>query len=561
MSTNNNDMLLTPLQALAQRCAQHGNRVAMVQPLDGGKLKHYTWNQINDEARRIASYLSAEGVQAGDHVALISQNCAEWVIADLAIWMVGAVSVPLYPSLTAATVRQILEHSESRLLFVGKLTDWDSMKGGVPDGVKQVALSLASARVRQDLPVWDDILRQQSPLEPLCEASLGELATIIYTSGTTGMPKGVMHSFRSFAVVGRDLAERYRLTADDRMLSYLPLSHVAERAAVEITLLYVGHTTYFARSADAVDDDLKRAQPTVFFAVPGIWSRFYQKVHEKMPAPLLDKLLRVPVLNQAIKRKMLASMGLDTCRIAVSGAAALAPDIIVWFRRLGLEILEGYGMTENLTWSHATAVGDQAIGWVGTPNKGVRCKLGEDGEILVNSPCNMLGYFKDPDKTRADLSDDGWLRTGDVGEMDGEGRLRVTGRVKDIFKTEKGKYVAPTPIENQWSAVPGVEMACVLGEGLAQPIGLLTLVPDDALRLRGEGRVEVDQMLADALARINASLDPHERLSAVVVCAEPWCVGNGLVTATFKIKRNEIARHYGPALRQWSAQRGVIWQT
>ncbi|MDX1805088.1 MAG: AMP-binding protein [Alcanivorax sp.] len=560
MATDNNRPLITPLVALQERVGKQSDQVAMVQPMGGGKAREYTWREVDDEARRMASYLKAQGIEKGDHVALVSKNCAEWMIADLAIWMAGGVSVPLYPTLVAETVRQILEHSESKLLFVGKLDDWDMMKDGVPEGLPCIAFTLAPEDACAQYPCWPDLIKNNEPLADLPTLSGDDMATIIYTSGTTGMPKGVMHNFESFSVVGSDLASVYNLTPNDRMISYLPLSHVAERAAVELSLFFVGHKVFFAESLETFGEDLKRARPTLFFGVPRIWSKFYQRASDAMPPKKLARLLKVPFLNKVVKKKLLTAMGLDQCRVAISGAAALSPDIIRWFRTLGLEILEGYGMTENLAWSHTTSEGDQNIGRVGTPNKGVECRIGDGGEILVKSPCNMVGYFKEPEKTAEDLTEDGWLRTGDVGEIDHKGRLRITGRVKEIFKTEKGKYVAPAPIENRLASQPGLEMACVIGEGMGQPIALLNLTVEEDAKLRGPEKERFTKELEALLARVNEELDPHERMPALVVCKDAWTVENNLITPTLKLKRNEIDKYYAKQIPQWAKSRGVIWE-
>ncbi|BAP13231.1 AMP-binding acetyl-CoA synthetase [Alcanivorax sp. 97CO-5] len=552
---------ITPLKALARLCSQQGDAVAFVQPLGGGELREYTWKQVDEEARKIAAYLQSIGMQKGDHVALVSKNCAEWIITDVAIWMAGGVSVPLYPTLVAETVRQILEHSESKFLFVGKLDDWDIMKAGVPDGVQQIALSLAPADVLKDFPKWPDIIRDTAPLLEVNAPALTDLATIVYTSGTTGMPKGVMHDFEGLSTVGEKMIKLYDLKPDGRMISYLPLSHVAERVAVEIAVLYVGNKIFFAESLDTFGEDIKRAQPTVFFAVPRIWSKFYQKASEALPPKKLNLLLKIPIVNKIIKKKILGAMGLDECRIALSGAAALSPEIIAWFKKLDLEILEGYGMTENLAWSHSTEEGDQQIGWVGTPNDGVECRIGDGGEILVRSVGNLKGYYKQPDKTAEDLTEDGWLHTGDVGEIDGKGRLRITGRVKEIFKTEKGKYVAPAPIENRLSTMPGLELACVIGQGMGQPVALLNLTPEEQERLSKDGEKErFNKELEKLLARVNEELDPHERLTTLIVCKDAWTVENNLITPTLKLKRNEIEKRYGDAIVRWSKTRGVVWE-
>ena len=561
MASDNKAGVMNPLQALEQRHQQHGDAVAFVQPLGGGELREYTWKDVDDEARRIAAYLHAQGMEKGDHVALVSKNCAEWIITDVAIWMAGGVSVPLYPTLVAETVRQIMEHSESKFLFVGKLDDWDMMKAGVPDGVKQIALSLAPEDALNAFPKWSDIIRETAPLTEVNTPDMADLATIVYTSGTTGMPKGVMHDFQGLSIVGEKMIKVYNLEPNERMMSYLPLSHVAERVAVEIAVLYVGNKIFFAESLDTFGEDIKRAQPTVFFAVPRIWSKFYQKASEAVPPKKLNTLLKIPFLNKIIKKKVLGAMGLDECRIALSGAAALSPDIITWFKKLGLEILEVYGMTENLAWSHTTEEGDQQIGWVGTPNDGVECRIGDGGEIMVRSLGNMKGYYKQPEKTAEDLTEDGWLHTGDVGEIDAKGRLRITGRVKEIFKTEKGKYVAPAPIENRIVTLPGLELACVIGQGMPQPIALLNITPEEQEKLsNGAEKEHFTKELEKLLAQVNEQLDPHERMSTLVVCKEAWTVENNMITPTLKLKRNEIEKHYADGIAQWGKTRGVVWE-
>ena len=561
MTTDNNGGALTPLQALQERVQQQGNAVAFVQPLGGGEVREYTWKDIELEARKMAAYLQSQGMQQGDHIALVSKNCAEWIMADLAIWMAGGVSVPLYPTLVADTVRLIMEHSESKMLFVGKLDDWDMMKDGVPDGVKQIAFSLAPEQAKKDFPVWTDIIADTAPIEEIFTPKPADLATIVYTSGTTGMPKGVMHDFQALSTIGSKMIKVYDLQPNERMISYLPLSHVAERLAVEIAQLYVGNKVFFAESLETFGEDIKRAQPTVFFAVPRIWSKFYQKASEAVPPKKLNTLLKIPFLNKVIKKKVLGAMGLDECRIALSGAAALSPEIITWFKKLGLEILEVYGMTENLAWSHTTEEGDQKIGWVGTPNDGVECRIGEGGEILVRSLGNMKGYYKQPDKTAEDLTEDGWLHTGDVGEIDEKGRLRITGRVKEIFKTEKGKYVAPAPIENRLSTQPGLELSCVIGQGMGQPIALLNITPEEQEKLsKGSEKEHFTKELEALLARVNNELDPHERMTTLVVCKDAWTVENNLITPTLKLKRNEIEKRYADDIPKWAKTKGVVWE-
>lgn len=550
----------SPLQAFEETVQRRGDAVAMVQPLGGGELRNYTWNEVREEALRMASYLRSLGYPEGTHIALMSKNCAEWIIADLAIWLAGHVGVPLYPTLTSTTVGQIMTHSEAPVLFVGKLDVWDEAKKGVPESVHQIAFSMAPDDARQNAAArWEEIIKEHQPLENPATPSGDALATIIYTSGTTGMPKGVMHSFDAFSVVGSKMVDVYQMSDQDRMISYLPLSHVAERCAVELSMLYVGQTIYFAESLETFGEDIKRARPTMFFAVPRIWTKFYQKASEALPPAKLNKLLRIPILGRIVKKKILAAMGLQDTRIALSGAAALSPELIGWFNKIGLEILEVYGMSENLAWSHTTRSGDQKVGWVGSPNDGVECRIADSGEILVKSLGNMVGYYKEPEKTAESFEDGDWLKTGDKGEIDSAGRLRITGRVKEIFKTEKGKYVAPAPIENRLVAQPGIEQACVMGPDLPQPIALLSLSEEQAAILAKEGR---DQFTADLEAlrdRVNKEIDAHERLQALVVVPDFWTVENGLMTPTLKMKRAELEKFYVDRIAGWSGQRGIVW--
>ncbi|MGB1221761.1 MAG: AMP-binding protein, partial [Alcanivoracaceae bacterium] len=430
---------------------------------------------------------------------------------------------------------------------------------GVPDHVHQIAFSQAPDDARANAPRWEDLIKAHEPLADPDKPSGEDMATIIYTSGTTGMPKGVMHNHGAFSIVGSKLIDIYQLTDQDRMISYLPLSHVAERAAVELSMIYVGQTIFFAESLETFGEDIKRARPTMFFAVPRIWNKFYQKASEALPPKKLNKLLRIPILGGIVRKKILTAMGLQDCRAALSGAAALSPELIDWFNKVGLEILEVYGMTENMAWSHTTRSGDQRVGWVGTPNEGVECRLSDVGEILVKSPGNMVGYYKEPEKTDESFEDGDWLKTGDKGEIDPSGRLRITGRVKEIFKTEKGKYVAPAPIENRLVSQPGVEQACVMGPGLSQPIALLSLSVEERDRLMGPDRERFQGELEELLKRVNGQLDAHERLRCLVVVPEEWSVENGMVTPTLKLKRNVLEDHYQQNIDKWASQKGVVW--
>ncbi len=539
------------------------DKVVLTQPVGDGRIVATTWREAIDQARRMAAHLKAVGIGRGDRVAILSKNTSHWLMSDWAIWMAGAVSVPLYPTLAAGTIRQILEHSGCRLLFVGKLDGWESMKPGVPPGVVCIALPLAPGDAIKSYPGWDEIVARTAPLagEPVRPAD--ELATIMYTSGTTGMPKGVMHSFGTFAWgIQSGLKRVPQIDADARMLSYLPLSHVAERTLVEHGQLATGMQLFFAESLDTFTQDLRRARPTVFFSVPRLWVKFHQGVSAKMPPAKLARLLGIPILRGIVKKKILTTLGLDACRFAAGGAAPMPPDLLRWYAQLGLDLVEVYGMTENCGISHATLPGRQRPGTVGLPYDGVQSRLDPVmSEIQVKAPCVMLGYYHEPELTKRAFTDDGWLRTGDKGALDAEGNLKITGRVKDLFKTSKGKYVAPAPIEDRLVMHGAVEACCVAGANLGQPLALLMLNLEAARRAADQaGRAELEASLGAHLQRINEALDPHEQIGCLVVTRESWSVDNDLVTPTFKVKRNRIEDRFAPHYESWVAtRRKVVW--
>jgi long-chain acyl-CoA synthetase len=372
-----------------------------------------------------------------------------------------------------------------------------------------------------------------------------------------------MHSFGTFAWgVKAGLARVGALDGTTRMLSYLPLSHVAERTLVEHGLLATGMHVYFAESLETFAKDLQRARPTVFFSVPRLWVKFQQGVHAKMPPAKLQRLLKIPLVGGLVRRKVLTAIGLQECRYASGGAAPMPPELLRWYRQLGLDLAEVYGMTENCGISHATLPGKQRPGTVGLPYEGVQSRIDPvSGEIQVKAPCLMLGYYKEPELTREAFTDDGWLRTGDKGALDAEGNLRITGRVKDLFKTSKGKYVAPAPIEDRLVTHGAVEACCVTGANLGQPLALVMLTADAAAQAASaEGRSALEASLGEHLKTINQDLDPHEQLDCLVLTTEPWTVDNDLVTPTFKVKRNRIEALFATHYERWTAARKpVLW--
>jgi long-chain acyl-CoA synthetase len=503
---------------------------------------------------------AAEGWPADAKVAILSKNCAWWLMSDLAIWMAGYVSVPLYPTLAAETITQILTHSEARYIFVGKLDGWEGLKPGVLPSLPGANYALSPGDAKKTYESWDAICARTEPMQGEVTRGFDELCTLIYTSGTTGNPKGVMHSFGGFAwAVGEGLM-RFPMSANDRMLSYLPLAHVAERVLVEHGWLKSGMKLFFAESLDTFTADLQRARPTIFFSVPRLWVKFQQGVQAKMPPEKMNKLLRLPIIGGLVRKKVLKALGLDQCRIAVGGAAPMPIALLEWYGTLGLHINEGYGMTENLAVSHMTLPGKNQRGTVGPAYAGVQTRIDPaNGELQMRSSGLMLGYFKEPGLTADALTADGWLYTGDKVSQDADGCVRITGRVKDLFKTSKGKYVAPAPIENKLGMNPNIEACCVAGANMGQPLGIAMLSPQGLQHASSDAeRAALMAELTKHLEDVNARLDPHEQLHTLVVIKTPWTVDNGFITPTFKVKRNRIEEAYGAKFEGWVGKRAKV---
>jgi long-chain acyl-CoA synthetase len=547
-------------------CALHWekndpDRVYFTQPMGGGdaNVKTWTWKEAVGEARRMASYLKSLNLPEKSNIALCSKNCAHWIMADLAIWMAGHVSIPIFPILTADIVQYTLEHSESKLLFVGKLDPiWDEMKKGVADDLPKIAFPLAPENNHDQ---WDAIVAKQKPLVDVADRSPKELATIIYTSGSTGKPKGVMLSFEAMLRSAKGITSYMEIKKEDRTLSYLPLSHSFERFVVESVSLYVGGSLWFAESLDTFLQDLQRARPTLFISVPRLWLKFQLGVFKKMPPEKLNRLLKIPILNGIVKKKIRKGLGLDQVRFAGSGSAPIPKEVLEWYRALGLELLEGYGMTENFAYSHCTKPGQVRPGYVGAPYPDVQQRISPEGEILVKSPGTMMGYYKNPEETKASFTADGFLKTGDLGEIDEMGRLKITGRAKELFKTSKGKYVAPAPIENLIANHPRIEACVVTGSGFPQPHGVVMLSEDAQAAIKNGARETIEKELAEHLKEVNKKLPEYEHLSFLAVTNATWMPENGFLTPTMKIKRSKLESTYGPSADKWyNSRKPVVWE-
>ncbi len=534
------------------------DRVYLTQPLGGGAAEDYTWGRVVGEARRVAAHLRSLGLQPGDKVGMISKNCAHFFMAELAIWMGGFTTVAIFPTEGPDTVRYVLEHSEAKALFVGKLDTWSAQEPGVPADLPRIAFPLAPPT---SFDTWDAIVARTAPLDGRPSRSPDDLAMIIYTSGSTGTPKGVMHSFGRITQAARGIVKELEISSEERYISYLPLAHVFERAYVEVSSMIAGSHVFFAEALDTFVADLKRARPTLFISVPRLWLKFQQGVFTKMPPSRLDLLLKIPIVKGIISKKVLTGLGLDSVRVAGSGSAPIPADLIAWYRRLGLNLREGYAMTEDFAYSHLSREDNCVPGYVGQPYAEVEVRIAEDGEVLIKSPGQMIGYFKSPDLTAEVMTEDGYFRTGDKGERRPDGLLKLTGRLKELFKTAKGKYVAPAPIENKLNEHPLIELSCVSGSGRPSAYALVVLAEDIRPKMaEAATRTRVEQELGAWLEQVNKTLSGYEQLQMIVVSPEPWTVENGFLTPTLKIKRSRIEASVDSKLDGWFATKGsVLW--
>ena len=548
-----------PLQSLFRWERERANEIYLTQPRGDGVVEDITWSQAGDQVRRMASWLQAQDWPAGSRVGILGKNSAHWILADLAISMAGYVSVPIYPTFNADAVAYILKHSDARALFVGKMDDIGALQRGAPADLPQIALPLAPAFKALQ---WDDLQRSNAPLPGNPIQDLDSICTIIYTSGTTGVPKGVVQTYRTIAWGVTSATRRVTMDSNDRFISYLPLAHVAERMLIEQASLRYGGHIFFAETLDTFVQDLQRARPTIFFSVPRLWVKFQQGVHSKMPAKKLKLLLSIPLVGGLVRRKILKGLGLDQCRIAAGGAAPMPADVLQWYRNLGLDLIEVYGMTENCGVSHSTLPGSRGVGTVGQPYDHVESRIDrETGEIQMRSGALMLGYYREPEQTAAAFTADGWLRTGDKGNIDAQGFLSITGRVKDIFKTSKGKYVAPAPIEDLLVQHVDVEACAVTGSNFSQPFAIVMLSQEAVARCSApEAKQALTESLQEHLKVVNSQLEPHERLDFLAVVTTAWTPENGFVTPTLKVKRPYIEEAFCPQYERWHNQHlPVVW--
>jgi long-subunit acyl-CoA synthetase (AMP-forming) len=519
----------------------------------GNKFKDYSYAESEAQIKKIASFIQKKLKQGPKHVGILSKNCAHWILSDLSIFMAGAISVPFYPTLSGEQLEQVLVHSDCQILIVGKLDHWEEIKHNIPKDV----LILSTGEIKgETIFQWDDILATENDITTIHNYHPDDTITIVYTSGTTGTPKGVIIPAKSIPMainVAKDVA--FLNTPNTRFISYLPLCHIAERNFVEFAGTAAGGTIYFVENLNTFRANLLSANPTHFLAVPRIWAKFKEGILDKLGSDkTVNLLLSIPLINKLFIQFIKKSLGLDKTIMLITGAAPMPSDLLVWYQKFGLKIQEAYGMTENLGINTLMPESAVKLGTVGKPWNICEIRIKEETkEIQMYGEHITTGYYKEPELTK-DLFDEKWLKTGDMGEIDQDGYLKIIGRVKDQFKTAKGNYVSPAPIENFYSQHPWIEQVCVIGLNLPQPIALILL--------NSQGLEENQALLTVVFEKLRKEINPHfkkyEAIAKVVVLSEDWTIENNCLTPTLKIKRPNVEKRYQANSEKWFNHKETI---
>ncbi len=557
---------------------------------DFGYWHEVTWRTYRDEVAMTAAALAEAGIGPGDHVAILSDNRPEWLYADLATQALGARAVGIYQTNPAADVAYVLSHSGSKILFCEDQEQVDKAiecREQTPTIETVVVFDPRGTRGYDDprLVTWEAFRTKASPdadwLEDrIGERDPGEPTMVVYTSGTTGDPKGAMLCSGNVIEPSLSMVPVMGITDRDSVLSYLPLCHVAEKIFSLFLPMVTGAVVHFGESVETVRQDLVEVSPTVFLGVPRIWEKMHASVTLKMKdsTPLKRALYRwsVSVGRAAAQRRLSGKprpwdrltrfladvlvlralqerLGLRRCRFPISGAAPIAYELLEWFHGIGVPIHEGYGMTECAGISHVNPPGAVRLGTVGTAVPGTEHRTGDGGEVLLKGPHVFCGYLHNEEATASTIDDEGWLHTGDVGRIDAQGYLSITGRIKEIIITAGGKNLSPEKIENALKTSPWIKEAVAVGDG-KKFISALIQVDQDAVGDWANrrdlpwtsfedlsGKPEVEKLVQDEVNRINdAHLARVEQVRAFRLLPKELHQDDGELTATQKVRRRAV---------------------
>jgi long-subunit acyl-CoA synthetase (AMP-forming) len=588
----------TVTQVLEAAARQHAQRPALRFKQDGA-WQTLTWSEYLREVRRTARGFMSLGLRPGQGVVIMGFNRAQWFLADLGAIAAGGLPAGIYQTSTPDQCRYVCQHAQAAVAVVEDaryLELFLSLRSSLPD-LRAIVLMNGQSD-QPGVMAWDDLLRAgdavpEAELDARTAAQQdGDCATLIYTSGTTGTPKGVMLSHRNLVWTARQIVTHLQVTHDDLMVSYLPLSHVAEQVLSMHSPMAAGALVTLAESFEALADNLREVRPTFFFGVPRVWEKMQAAMQAAgaQASPLRRRIAawarrqglaggraeqegrRPPVLHGLARRLVFdtvrARLGLDRARVCAVSAAPIGVATLEYFLSLGIPILEVYGMSECTGPATMSLPGAYRTGTAGRAIPGTDLRLAADGEILIRGPHVFLGYFRDEAATRETLDDEGWLHSGDVGETDAQGYLRVTDRKKELLITSGGKNVAPQPIETRLRQIPGIGHAVAVGERRHYVAALLTLdstrVPTVAAQAGSPAR-DSSAAVACPLFRaylqrqvevVNGTLARYESVRRFEVLPEEFTVDGGELTPTLKLKRRVVYQKYADVIERLYEEAG-----
>ena len=527
----------------------------------GNLWEEYTWGEVGTMAKKLANGLKSLNLAEKSHIGLVSKNCREWIVADLAISMAGYISVPFFPTLKSNEIEKLLDFGDVDALFVGKLENWEEMKKGVREDMPIISFPhYKDHSTVKEGKKWFDFIDTFDPISENFYPKLSDVWTIIFTSGTTGDPKGVVLTYETLYNTKRITEDgnpfKVEFSGENDYISYMPLNHIFERVVIEHTAFRFGGTISFVESLETFGQNLNDVQPTAFQGVPRIYSKFQEKILMKMPQKKLNTFLKIPILSWLIKKKLKEALGMSRAKALITGAAAMPLELLDWYKSIGIFITNGYGMTENCaTCTNLNPYQPLGRGSVGRPTSGVDLKISKEGEILMKGPFTLSEYYKNEEITNETLKD-GWLHTGDKGRIDEDGFLYITGRIKDMFKTSKGKYIEPGVIEADFGNISEFSQLCIVGLNCTQPI-LLAVPSESAIK----NKENVTKKLTKVLEDVNIKLDNYKKVSKIILVKEDWLPENGMTTPTLKIKRAKIDEKFSNNYGEWEKnEKSVIWE-
>nr|WP_319555186.1 AMP-binding protein [uncultured Vibrio sp.] len=544
-----------PNEMILKWASERPNEVYLKQIINR-KFVEFTYADVADQALKLVSALRELGIQPGDKVALISKNCAEWFICDLAMMLGDYVSVPIFPTAGVDTIEYCLTHSESKAIICGKLDDAKATQQVINDLGDLISIALPYNTAPMCQYQYTELIANQVPSVERPQHYDEKLMSLVYTSGTSGLPKGAMLTYGAFSWSVQQLINHIGIQPNDRLFSYLPLAHITERVYIFGSSIMGGVPTAFPESLDTFIEDVKMHRPTLFISVPRLWTLFQQRIQDKLPQKSLNILLKIPLVNSLIKKKLAVGLGLDQARVLGCGSAPVSPALLRWYHSVGLNITEAWGMTESFAYSTLNyPFRADKIGSVGNAGPGIELKIANDSEIMVRGKGLFSGYYKNDIATQESFDSEGWLHTGDIGAIDADGYLTIQGRKKDTFKTAKGKFVSPVPIEKKLFEYSRIEMMCLIGLGLPGPI--LLVVPHDFPHFDKE---RYERSTRKIIERMNQELASHEQIKGVLMIKEPWTIENGILTPTLKIKRHVLEQKYHELGHDWPKDQLILWE-